>query len=86
VWCPTCGAKGIPIAYGPWNDRNLAARDARLVALGGCLRDDDCPHWECTADSEHRWTGGERDERRHQVAVLDAFAVTLGEDHGWSVP
>lgn len=86
VWCPTCGAKGVPIAYGPWNDRNMAAAAAGLVSLGGCLRGDDYPHWECTADSRHRWTNGERDERRHQVAVLDAFAAALGEDRGWSVP
>lgn len=77
VWCPACGAKGVPIAYGRWTDRNMAARDAGLVVLGGCLSDDDPPQWACTVDSEHRWTNGERDERRHQVAVLDALAVPL---------
>jgi O-acetyl-ADP-ribose deacetylase (regulator of RNase III) len=86
--CPTCGAKAVPIAYGSWTDWKFAARDAGLVALGTCLvlGDGTDPQWECTADGEHRWTNGERDERRHQVAVLDAQAVTLGEDRGWSVP
>ncbi|GGU28951.1 hypothetical protein [Lentzea flava] len=86
--CPRCGARAVPIAYGPWNARNMAARDAGLVALGGCFVMDDGTdaQWECTADGEHRWTNGERDERRHQVAVLDVLDVAFGEDRGRSVP
>lgn len=75
-WCPVCGAKAIPIAYGPWNAGNQAAKAVGLVSLGGCLRlgDGTDPRWECTEVSDHRWTNGERDERRNQVAVLDALA------------
>ncbi|MDT7785305.1 MAG: hypothetical protein QOF58_3724 [Pseudonocardiales bacterium] len=50
------------------------------------LGDGTDPQWACAAGGKHRWTNGERDERRHQVAVLDVEAVTFGEDRGRSVP
>lgn len=84
--CPACGAKALPIASGTLGNPRFEGKGAGLFALGSCFRDDDSPQWQCTANEGHRWTNGERDERRHQVAVLDAFAVAFGEDRGWSVP
>jgi O-acetyl-ADP-ribose deacetylase len=84
--CPTCGATAIPIMFGRPVEEVRQAAEAGLVALGGCLVQNDGmdPRWQCAND--HRWTNGERDERRSQIAVRDAVAVTLGEDRGWSVP
>ncbi|MDX8144495.1 macro domain-containing protein [Lentzea sp. BCCO 10_0061] len=84
--CPDCGAEAVPIMFGRPAEQARQAADAGLLVLGGCLVQGDGtdPQWECA--NGHRWTNGERDERRHQVAVLDAFTVTLGEDHGRSVP
>ena len=85
-WCPDCGAKAIPIVFGRPVEEVQAAAEAGLVALGGCLVQGDGadPQWQCP--NGHRWTNGERDERRHQVAVLEAATAALGEDRGWSVP
>lgn len=61
------------------------AEAAGLIGLGAFLLDDDTfPQWGCTQG--HHWPNGERDERRSQVALHEAIAVTLGEDHGRSVP
>ncbi|MFI6098680.1 macro domain-containing protein [Lentzea sp. NPDC051213] len=81
--CPTCGAKARPIAYGRRTGGVWQAASAGLVVMYGCLvrGDGTDPYWECTADNEHRWTNGERDERRTQIAIEEAIAVTLGEDH-----
>ncbi|MFJ5988181.1 macro domain-containing protein [Lentzea sp. NPDC092896] len=86
VSCPTCEARAIPIAYGTLANPRFEGKGAGLFAPDGCFKlgDGTDPQWECA--NGHRWTNGERDERRHQVAVLDAFTVTLGEDHGRSVP
>ena len=86
VWCPTCEARAVPIAYGTLGNPRFDGKQAGMFALGSCFKEGDGtdPQWECA--NGHRWTNGERDERRHQVAVLDAFTVTLGEDHGRSVP
>lgn len=75
-WCPTCEAKAIPILFGLPVEEARDAGDAGLLALGGCLVQGDGtdPRWQCPQG--HRWTNGERDERRHQVAVLDAIAAT----------
>lgn len=86
VWCPTCPAAAVPIAYGTLGNPRFQGKDAGLFAFGSCFRSDggSDPQWRCA--NGHEWTNGKRDERRHQVAVLDAMAVTLGEDRGRSVP
>ncbi|MFD4643147.1 macro domain-containing protein [Lentzea sp. NPDC058436] len=85
-WCPTCGEKGIPLVFGRPVGEVSAAAAAGLVALGGCLvsGEGDDPVWQCP--QVHRWGGGTRDEHRSQAVCFEAVAVTLGEDHGRSVP
>jgi O-acetyl-ADP-ribose deacetylase (regulator of RNase III) len=86
--CPTCGADAIPYVVGWASPVLRAAAEAGRVRLGGCfsLGEDLDPQWQCTTDGTHLWTNGERGARRNQVAVQDAMDVTLGEDHGRSVP
>jgi len=85
-WCPTCGARAVPIAHGRLTEDGRAAAEAGVVVSGGCFVQGDGtdPQWQCA--NGHRWTNGERGERRHQVAIADAVANVLGEDHGRSVP
>ncbi|WP_394615067.1 macro domain-containing protein [Lentzea sp. JNUCC 0626] len=85
-WCPTCGEKAIPLLFGRPVEEARQAADAGSVALGGCLLPEDGtePRWQCPR--QHRWGESRRDQRRSQVALHDAIAVTLGEDHGRSVP
>ncbi len=84
--CPTCGARAVPIAHGGWSEHKIALARAGLVALGHCFSMPDKPTWECTADESHQWTNGDGDRHRYQAALLDALAVTVGEDQGRSVP
>lgn len=83
--CPTCDAKAIPSAPICWSATTREAAARGLVHLGPYHSDDD-PRWQCTADEDHNWTNGGRDQRRHQVALIEAYAITHGEDRGWSVP
>ena len=57
VWmppCPSCGQLGVPILFGlPTREAQEAAGDG-LVALAGCIRPFDPPHWQCPA--HHRWS------------------------------
>jgi O-acetyl-ADP-ribose deacetylase (regulator of RNase III) len=71
--CPTCNAVAIPILFGRPVEEAREAAKAGLVVLAGCFVQDDGtdPRWECPQG--HRWTNGERDERRHQVAIQDAI-------------
>ncbi|MGW6935205.1 macro domain-containing protein [Lentzea sp. NPDC054927] len=76
-WCPTCGAKAVPMLFGRPVDEVMKAADLGLVALGGCLvtGDGTDPQWRCTADREHRWTNGAGDEDRQQIAIWEAKAT-----------
>ncbi|MGI5504181.1 macro domain-containing protein [Lentzea sp. CA-135723] len=85
-WCPTCGEKAIPIVFGRPVPEAFPAADAGLIALGGCLVSGDGtdPHWQCP--QLHRWTGGPLGGHSSSAVISEAVAITLGEDHGRSVP
>ncbi|ANZ37383.1 hypothetical protein BBK82_16275 [Lentzea guizhouensis] len=84
--CPTCGARAVPIAHGGYSEREIAPAERKLIALGHCFEMEDKPTWACTADEEHQWTNGGRDQHRAQAALLEAPAVPISEDPGRSVP
>jgi hypothetical protein len=62
--CPVCGSRRVAeLIYGfviP-DDALQAKIDAGLIAMGGCVVNDDSPIRECQ-DCEHRW--GKRRVRR----------------------
>ncbi|MGK2949898.1 MAG: hypothetical protein ACSLFP_15105 [Acidimicrobiales bacterium] len=55
--CPTCGAPGVPIAYGMPGPEMSAAAERSEIILGGCMIEPDQPTHQCRA--KHRW----QDER-----------------------
>lgn len=75
--CPTCGADAVPFLVGLSGSFLQAAADVGLVRLGGCFSQGEGmdPQWECTQDSSHRWTNGQKDDRRQQAAVQEVIAV-----------
>lgn len=85
-WCPTCGGEAKPTVNGCPTPEARPAWKAGLLALAWGFSDDrdEGPQWTC--EQEHYWNNGPGDECRRHVAILDAIAVTLGEDHGRSVP
>lgn len=67
--CPTCGERGIRIAYGYPSGEMWDAEAAGKIVLGGCEVWDGMPNWRCSLG--HEWRDGE--------AVIDGIAaVRLG--------
>jgi hypothetical protein len=62
VWvppCPSCGQLGVPIVFGRPDWAALEAAGDRLIALAGCVRPEQPPHWECPAG--HQWSTSDED-------------------------
>ncbi|MBG0567593.1 hypothetical protein [Actinoplanes aureus] len=71
VFCPECGAPGVPLMFGlPVPEAREAAEEGEL-ALGGCVVSADPPNWQCPR--RHRWRDADEQawEERLQ-SVLEA--------------
>lgn len=53
--CPSCQSEDVVrIIYGLPNEEAIREAMEGLIALGGCLVDDDNPKWKCKA-CEQEW-------------------------------
>jgi hypothetical protein len=53
--CPSCQSGAvISIIYGLPGPEAIKEAEEGLIALGGCLVDDENPNWKCKA-CEHEW-------------------------------
>ena len=78
--CPECGAEGVPLLFGRPGYEAADAAQAGDLALGGCLRPDQPPNWQCP--QRHRWRDADEsvwDERL--LAVLLAHGYSEESDH-----
>ena len=77
--CPDCGLAGLPLLFGSPVPEAVEAAASGELALGGCLRPELSPNWEC--QRRHRWRDpdeGAWDERL--LAVLSAHGYSEVDD------
>ncbi|BCJ63664.1 hypothetical protein [Polymorphospora rubra] len=55
--CPRCGQTGRPVLIGLPDPEAFRAAEQGLLVLGGCVEEEDSPHWVCGAG--HGWRGSD---------------------------
>ncbi|WP_326559086.1 hypothetical protein [Micromonospora sp. NBC_01796] len=77
--CPECGGAGVPLLFGLPVPAAVDAAMNGSLALGGCLRPDPTPHWQCP--QQHRWSDADEAVWDEQLwAALSAHGYHESEE------